>query len=73
MVEKTTEKEIEKKEIIISICIPTYEMHGKAKELLKRNFEILLKQTYKKFEVIISDNSEDGVVKNLCENLEYKS
>ncbi len=57
----------------ISICIPTYEMHGKAKELLIRNFNILKKQTYQNFEVIISDNSEDDVVKNLCQDPEYKS
>lgn len=58
--------------MMISICIPTYEMHGKARELLIRSFNMLQKQTYKNFEVIISDNSEDDVVKNLCENPEYK-
>lgn len=58
---------------LISICIPTYEMHGKALELLTRSFNMLKKQTYKNFEVIISDNSEDGVVKTLCENSDYES
>lgn len=57
----------------ISVCIPTYEMHGKAKELLVRSFDMLKKQTYKDFEIIISDNSEDDVVKNLCGDEKYKS
>ncbi len=57
----------------VSICIPTYKMHGKAHELLVRSFNMIMKQTYKNFEVIVSDNSEDDVVKNLCENPEYKS
>ena len=58
---------------LISICIPTYEMHGEAKRLLTRSFDMLLKQTYKNFEVIISDNSEDDVIKTLCENPDYQS
>ena len=57
----------------ISICIPTYEMHGEAKKLLTRSFNILKKQTCKDFEVIISDNSGDNTIKNLCENPEYQS
>lgn len=57
--------------IMISICVPTYEMNGKAKELLTRSFEMIKKQTYKNFEVIISDNSKDDVVKNLCEDPKY--
>ena len=56
----------------LSICIPTYEMHGRATEMLTRNFDILKKQTFKDFEVIISDNSLDDVVKNLCENDIYQ-
>jgi len=57
----------------LSICIPTYEMHGRARELLKRSFDMLKKQTYKDFEVIISDNSIDDVIKNLCEDPTYQS
>ncbi|MDP2788585.1 MAG: glycosyltransferase family 2 protein [bacterium] len=61
------------KEIQLSVCIPTYEMHGEAERLLTRSFDMLKKQTFKNFEVIISDNSENDVVKNLCENTEYES
>lgn len=57
----------------LSICIPTYEMHGEAKRLLTRSFDILKKQTLKNFEIIISDNSEDDVVRNLCNNSDYQS
>lgn len=57
----------------ISICIPTYEMGGKGKDVLKRNFDIFLTQTYKDFEVVISDNSEDDEIQNLCTQSEYSS
>src|SRR3989344_4385274 len=60
------------KEIQLSVCIPTYEMRGEAEKKLTRSFDILKKQTLKNFEVIISDNSEDDVVKNLCSNPSYK-
>ena len=43
-------------------------MNGKAKELLSRSFDVLKKQTFKDFEVIISDNSEDDVIENFCKN-----
>jgi glycosyltransferase involved in cell wall biosynthesis len=60
------------KKIKLSICIPTYEMYGRATEMLARSFDILNKQTYKDFEVVISDNSEDDVIKNFCENPIYQ-
>src|SRR3990167_7102617 len=60
------------KNILISICIPTYEMHGGALKMLTRSFDMLKKQTFKDFEVVVSDNSEDDVVKNLCASPEYK-
>ncbi len=58
--------------IKISVCIPTYEMHGEAKKFLTKNFEVLKKQTYKNFEVIISDNSEDNVIEELCKDPAYR-
>lgn len=51
---------------MISICIPTYEMKGKGAEYLKFSFNILYQQTYKDFEIIISDHSESDIIKNLC-------
>jgi len=57
----------------ISICIPTYEMHGKGKELLSRALVSVKQQTYTNFDVVISDNSDDEQIKNLCEQEEFKS
>lgn len=57
----------------LSICIPTYEMRGKALELLTRSFDMLKKQTFKDFEVVVADNSEDNVVKDLCASSEFQS
>ncbi len=58
---------------MISICIPTYEMQGKGTEMLARGFDILTQQTYKDFEVVISDNSEDDAIKDLCQNSLYQT
>jgi len=56
---------------MISICIPTYEMHGEGATLLKRNFEALRTQTFKDFEVVITDNSDENMIKNLCAEEQY--
>lgn len=51
---------------MISICIPTYEMRGKGAEMLRYNLDMIKKQTFKDFEVVISDNSKDDKIKDLC-------
>lgn len=51
----------------ISICIPTWEQYGRGVEFLQNNFEVLLSQTYKNFNVIVSDHSKDDHIKLLCE------
>ena len=53
---------------LISVCIPTYEMYGEGYRLLKRNLEILSIQNFKNFEIVVTDNSEDFKIKELCEN-----
>lgn len=50
-----------------SIAIPTYEMHGYGEEFLINSFSILTKQTFKDFEIIISDHSKNNVIRNLCD------
>lgn len=50
-----------------SVAIPTWEINGKGAEYLEHSFNILAQQTFKDFEVIISDHSEDDDIKNLCE------
>lgn len=57
---------------LISICIPTYEMNGAGKDMLKRSLDMLNLQKCNDFEVIISDNSDNDEIKNLCEDNHYK-
>jgi len=61
------------KKISLSICIPTYEMGGRGKDLLKKSLGILNTQTYKDFEVVVSDNSKDDEIKNLCAEVGYSA
>jgi len=49
-----------------SIAIPTYEMHGFGDEYLSKSFSVLHKQSFKDFEVIISDQSADSSIKDCC-------
>ena len=51
---------------LVSICIPAYEMKGKGAEFLEFSFGILLQQTYKNFEVIVSDHSVTSVIEEVC-------
>jgi len=48
-----------------SIAIPAYGYAGKGAEFLEYNLEILKNQTFKDFEVIISDHSVDDTIKNV--------
>jgi len=49
----------------ISVAIPTHSMkHGDY--FLTRLFESLWNQTFQDFEIIVTDNSDDDVVKNIC-------
>lgn len=51
----------------ISVAIPTYEMHGFGASFLEDSFSRLEKQTFKDFEVVVSDHSRfDNSVMNLC-------
>ncbi len=50
----------------ISICIPVYEMHGKGAEFLVRCLNSIRLQTFQDYEIIISDNSDDNEIENLC-------
>jgi glycosyltransferase involved in cell wall biosynthesis len=52
----------------ISICIPVYEMHGKGSTYLENLFFSIKQQTYKNFEVIVSDHSANAELKNICSN-----
>jgi glycosyltransferase involved in cell wall biosynthesis len=41
-------------------------MHGAGQTFLKQSFEILIGQTYKDFDIVISDHSQDQGIENLC-------
>lgn len=52
---------------LVSICIPTYEMKGLGVKFLRESFNILAGQTFKDFDVVISDHSQNDDIKNLCD------
>ena len=50
----------------ISICIPAYGMGGKGAEYLAQSLEILTRQSFRDFEVVVSDQSDDTAVADVC-------
>jgi glycosyltransferase involved in cell wall biosynthesis len=50
----------------ISIAIPTYEMKGFGAEMLQYSFIKIESQTYKNYEVVISDHSINDDIEELC-------
>ena len=51
----------------VSICMPTHEMNGKGAEYLEHSLGCIEAQTYSNIEVVISDQSTDDGIRNLCE------
>jgi glycosyltransferase involved in cell wall biosynthesis len=56
----------------ISICIPTWEQHGKGASFLEQLFVSIESQTYKNYNVVVSDQSLNDEIKNLCETFSNK-
>lgn len=52
----------------LSICIPTWEIKGNGVNYLDYSLNILAHQTFKDFEIIISDHSTDNEIKNYLES-----
>lgn len=50
----------------ISIAIPCYEMGGWGANFLQYSLDILKEQTFKDFEIVVSDHSKDDKVKMVC-------
>lgn len=50
----------------ISVAIPMYEFGGMGAEVLEFSFKILQKQTFKDFNIVISDHSVDKTVEETC-------
>lgn len=44
---------------MISVCIPTSPMKGRGGDFLKHSLDILVRQTFKDFEIVITDDSPD--------------
>ncbi len=57
---------------MISICIPAWEMRGKGVELLTRCLDSIMAQTYKDYEIIVSDNSQYKEIYELCQKYPVK-
>lgn len=51
----------------LSVCIPTYEMKNIGPIFLEHSFNILAKQSFKDFEVVISDHSSNDGIKEICD------
>jgi glycosyltransferase involved in cell wall biosynthesis len=53
----------------ISIVIPTYEMKGVGVSFLKYNIERIHSQSFKDYEIIVADHSEDYAISQLCSTI----
>lgn len=50
----------------LSVCIPSYAMGGHGAEFLRQSLDVLAGQAFDDFEVIVSDQSEDKAIRDLC-------
>lgn len=62
---------------LVSICIPTFEFPSSGSEeqgvdMLTCLFKSIQKQTFKDFEIVISDQSVNSNIKNLCEDWKFR-
>ena len=55
----------------ISICIPTYEYRGDGVFYLEKLFDTIANQSFKDFDIVISDHSKDDVIREWCRNCDY--
>ncbi len=56
----------------LSIAIPTFEYRGRGKEFLDFLFRTIEFQTFKDFEVVVSDHSKDDTLVDVIDNFKYK-
>lgn len=61
-----------KQQSLISVCIPTYEMRGRGGIFLAQSLDLLVKQTFKNFDVVISDNSKTKNIEYVCKKYKNK-
>lgn len=49
----------------LTVAIPTHEMEGR-EFFLRRSLDALWNQTSQDFEIVVTDNSEDGLIESIC-------
>lgn len=55
----------------LSIAIPTYDANGNGAKLLEKSFQKFSEQTYKDFEIVVSDNSNGTFdIRDMCDKWE---
>jgi glycosyltransferase involved in cell wall biosynthesis len=50
---------------MISVCIPTSDMENKV-EFFTRCLDSLWSQSYQDFEIVVTDNSDDNIIEDIC-------
>ena len=50
----------------MSVAIPCYDMGGEGYNVLKHSLLILSKQSFKDFEVVVTDHSENDLIEDVC-------
>jgi glycosyltransferase involved in cell wall biosynthesis len=56
---------------MISICITTTEMGGNGCWMLEELVDSIVKQSYKNWEIIVSDDSKDYFIRDFCKELPF--
>ncbi|MEO0772414.1 MAG: glycosyltransferase [Pseudomonadota bacterium] len=54
----------------LSVCIPSYAMGGQGVAYLRQSLELLAQQSFMDFEVVVTDQSDDTDVRDLCDGFE---
>lgn len=54
------------KPALLSVCIPCYSMGGDGARYLRHSLDILRRQDFQDFEVVVTDQSDDGSIAELC-------
>ena len=57
---------------LITVCIPTYEMSGLGSIYLDHSLQVLSNQSFRDFNVVISDNSKNDEIKELVQKYKKK-
>lgn len=57
---------------MVSICVPVYEKNGRGVDQLRQLLDSLCNQTYRRFEVVISDDSKGDAVRDFLASTGYK-